>query len=108
MKLATLALGGGVLLVGCAEPVPEKVLPTLPAKVNPGDVKWKVIAEVREIDGKKYLVMPFDGNPYVALSYPDSLIFRSWMNDVKRQKDQTDNILCTVGYSEKCKLRDSK
>lgn len=107
MKLSIVALMG-VLLVGCADKPTEKILPTLPAKVNPVDVKWKVIAEVREIDGKKYLVMPFDGNPYVALSYPDSLIFRSWMNDVKRQKDQTDNILCTVGYSEKCKSRDSK
>lgn len=86
MKIATLALVLGVLLVGCAEKPPEKILPTLPAKVNPVNVKWKVVAEVREIDGKKYLVMPYDGNPYVALSYPDSLIFRSWMNDVKRQK----------------------
>ncbi|AKR15974.1 Rz-like spanin [Citrobacter phage IME-CF2] len=108
MKISVLVLIIGALLVGCAEKPPEKVLPTLPAKVNPVDVKWKVIAEVREIDGKKYLVMPFDGNPYVALSYPDSLIFRSWMNDVKRQKDQTDNILCAVGYTDKCKLRNLK
>lgn len=76
MKIATLALVLGVLLVGCAEKPPEKIFPTLPAKVNPVNVKWKVVAEVREIDGKKYLVMPYDGNPYVALSYPDSLIFR--------------------------------
>ncbi|UQJ95281.1 hypothetical protein IANJMKHF_00376 [Klebsiella phage CPRSA] len=86
MKLAMIVLLG-VFLVGCAEQPPVKVLPTLPAKVNPVKVKWKVIADVREIDGKQYLVMPYDGNPYVALTYPDSLILRSWMNDVKRQKD---------------------
>ena len=101
MKLAIVALVG-LLLAGCAEPVPEKILPVLPAKVNPVQVKWKVIADVREIEGKQYLVMPYDGNPYVALSYSDSLIFRSWLNDVKRKNDQTDNILCTLGYVEKC------
>lgn len=95
----------GALLVGCAEkpPVVDKVLPTLPAKVVAVDVKWKVIADVREIEGKRYLVLPYDGNPYVALSYGDSLVFRSWMDDVKRKNDQTDNILCVVGYTEKCK-----
>lgn len=55
MKIATLALVLGVLLVGCAEKPPEKILPTLPAKVNPVNVKWKVVAEVREIDGKNTL-----------------------------------------------------
>ncbi|QDH49228.1 hypothetical protein PHYNN_130 [Pantoea phage Phynn] len=93
-------------LIGCSatkqEPETVSALPALPAKVSPVKVNWKVIAEVREIDGKQYLVMPFDGNPYVALSYPDSLVFRSWLNDIKRKNDQTDNVLCSVGYKELC------
>lgn len=104
MRIA-IAFVVGLLLAGCAENVPEKVLPVLPAKVSPVQVKWKVVADLREIDGKQYLVMPYDGNPYVALSYNDSLIFRSWLNDVKRKNDQTDNVLCTLGYAEKCKSK---
>lgn len=105
MKYIPVVLAIGLLLAGCAKDIPEKVLPVLPAKTNPIKVTWKVIADVREIDGKKYLVMPFDGNPYVGLSYSDSLIFRSWLDDVKRKNDQTDNILCTLGYVEKCKSK---
>ena len=70
MKIATLALVLGVLLVGCAEKPPEKILPTLPAKVNPVNVKWKVVAEVREIDGKKFLVMPYDGTHTLPFHIP--------------------------------------
>jgi len=92
-----------LVLAGCATAPEPIVKPTAPAKVTPVQVKWKVIADVRTIDGKQYLVMPYDGKPYVALSYPDSLRFRSWLNDVKRNKDQNDNVLCYYGYAEKCK-----
>lgn len=101
-----------LVLAGCSNkpaPVAEPIqaLPALPAKVAPVKVNWKVIAEVKEIDGKQYLIIPFDGNPYVALTYSDSLVFRSWLNDVKRKNDQTNNVLCAVGYKELC-LKEKK
>lgn len=107
MKMIAVVFFAG-LLIGCtpkqSAPVPREVLPTLPGKVTPIKVKWKVIADVREIEGKKYVVLPYDGNPYVGLSYSDSLVFRAWLNDVKRKNDQTDNVLCDLGYAEKCKV----
>lgn len=104
MKTTLIALSI-LILAGCSQKppaAPQQVLPALPAKVTPVSVKWKVIADVREIDGKQYLVIPYDGNPYVALTYSDSLVFRSWLNDVKRKNDQTNNVLCNVGYNELC------
>lgn len=104
-KIITLSVLSVLLIAGCADKpseAPQQVLPALPAKVTPVSVKWKVIADVREIDGKQFLVIPYDGNPYVALTYSDSLVFRSWLNDVKRKNDQTNNVLCNVGYKVLC------
>lgn len=107
MKIFSVLFLAG-LLIGCTAktpvPAPREVLPTLPGKVSPVKVKWKVIADVREIEGKKYVVLPYDGNPYIGLSYSDSLVLRAWLNDVKRKNDQTDNVLCDLGYAEKCKV----
>ncbi|WWQ13098.1 Rz-like spanin [Morganella phage vB_Mm5] len=91
------------VLFGCSSvpPTPD-IKPALPAKVTPVDIKFIVIGEVKNIDGKEYLITPFKGQPLVAMTYPDSLLLRSFLNDVKRQKDQYGNILCHFGYDTLC------
>ncbi|QPI18024.1 hypothetical protein POP12_232 [Pectobacterium phage POP12] len=100
MKFAIVALI--VLLSGCSNQVQE-IKPTSPVDVNPVKVEWKVIADVRTIDDKQYLVIPFTGSPYIAITYSDSLRLRSWMNDVKRYKDQSNILMCYYGHVEKCR-----
>ena len=95
IKLSAVMLSIG-LLVGCAQDIPvapkQQLHPSWPQSIAEHSVKW----QVKVIDGKAWVGMPFE----------DSQEHRIWLNDVKRYVQDQKSMLCYYrsGLKEgKCK-----
>lgn len=74
-----------MLLYGCssnAQQAPKDLLvdPSWPRQVKKVDVDWVVLEN--------------NDKAYVALSYPDSLLLRVWLEDIKRYIMDSNNMIC--------------
>lgn len=80
-----------VVLAGCATTVERKLIekpvhhPIRPVAVQQFNPKWKVIVE--------------NDNPFVAMSYSDSVRYRIWLEDLKRYIATQNSIICSYRAS---------
>ncbi|AWD91978.1 Rz-like spanin [Enterobacteria phage vB_EcoM_IME341] len=95
IKLSVVVLSIG-MLVGCAQDIPvvpkQQLHPSWPQPIAEHNVKW----QVKVIDGKAWVGMPFE----------DSQEHRIWLNDVKRYVQDQKSMLCYYRSGlkeEKCK-----
>lgn len=85
MNLKVAAVCLSVLLVGCSQALPvvipvEKIHPSWPDSIKAYEGKW----EVKVIDGKPWVGMPFD----------ESQRYRSWMDDINRYIHDSNDVIC--------------
>lgn len=85
MKRLIAAVCLSLTLVGCSQALPEvkpapRVDATWPDPIKEYQAEW----QVREIDGQKWVGMPF-------VEFQD---FRIWTNDILRYVQQSNNVIC--------------
>lgn len=83
LKAAVICLS--MILAGCAQNVPQvhdevRIDPSWPDPIKTWDLRW----EVKVIDGKSWVGMPFE----------QSQEFRIWLNDVYRYVQDQKGMLC--------------
>lgn len=97
MNLKIVLICLSALATGCSQAVPEpieveKMHPTWPDQIKAYEGKW----QVKVIDGTPWVGMPFD----------ESQKYRSWMDDISRYVQDSNDVICYYRselQEQKCK-----